>query len=163
MADTTGSIFHALVESMVEGGSLTRANVNELRRAGYTYMMIIKEAMNRGILDEDQYEEIADAAEEELRGAPGQITDAADILRLIRTNVLRSAADGIAILVSNNTLTEDIVNELRGDGLSYEEILEELAVIQKSERRRRSAPRGGRRTRKRRARKNITRKKIERA
>lgn len=133
MADSRRDIFRRVVQGMVAGGSLDREEVDQLRRSGYTYRMILKEAVNRRILDQDQYDDIADAADSE----PGQITEAAEILRLIRTNVLRSAAEGIAILVKNNTLTADIVNELREDGSSNEQILEDLAAIQATARRRR--------------------------
>jgi hypothetical protein len=135
MADHRRDIFHAVVEGMVAGGSLDREEVGQLRRSGYTYRMILKEAVNRRILDQDQYDDIADAADSE----PGQITEAAEILRLIRTNVLRSAAEGIAILVRNNTLTADIVDELHDDGSSNEQILEDLAAIQATARRRRGS------------------------
>jgi hypothetical protein len=108
--------------------------------------MILKDAVNRRILDQDQYDDIADAADSE----PGQITEAADILRLIRTNRIRSYAQGIDILVRNNTLTEDIVNELREDGSSNEQIIEDLAAIQAGARRRRGGGRTRRNSRRRR-------------
>lgn len=138
MADHRRDIFHAVVEGMVAGGSLDREEVAQLRRSGYTYRMILKEAVNRRNLDQDQYDDIADAALH-------QITDAAEILHLIRTNVIRSYAQGIDILVGNNTLTADIVNELRGEGTSNEEILEDLAAIQAAARRRNSGGRTRRR------------------
>ena len=144
MSDSRGSIFHRAVEAMIAGGSLDREEVDQLREAGDTYETILKKAENRGILHKDDYDEIADAAEDELlHRAPDQITEAADILRLIRQDVIDSE-DGVEILVGNNTLSQDIVNELLGDGSSYEQILEELAEIQL---RRRRASRGGGRTR----------------
>jgi hypothetical protein len=141
MADRGRDIFRGAVESMVEGGSLRRAFVNQLLEAGHTYKMILKEAVNLGILDQDQYDDIAGTT---MRN----ITDAAEILYLIRTNRIRSYAQGIDILVRNNTLTEDIVNELREDGSSNEQILEDLAAMQEVARaralRRRFAAGGGR-------------------
>ena len=150
MSDSRGSIFHAVVEGMIEGRSLDREEVVQLLRSGYTYRMILKEAVNRRILDQDQYDDIADAAEDELRHrAPDQITEAADILRLIRQDVIDSD-DGVEILVRNNIISQDIVNELLEERSSYEQILEDLAAIQL---RRRGASRGGARTRRRNSRK----------
>ena len=143
MADRGRDIFRAAVESMVEGGSLRRAFVNQLLDDGHTYKMILKEAVNLGILDQDQYDDIAGTT---MRN----ITDAAEILYLIRTNRIRSYAQGIDILVRNNTLTEDIVNELREDGSSNEQILEDLAAIQEAAARRRGGGRTRRNSRKRR-------------
>ena len=150
MSDSRGSIFHRAVEAMIAGGSLDREEVGQLREAGDTYETILKRAENRGILHKADYDEIADAAEDELRRrAPGQITEAADILRLIRMDVIDSD-DGVEILVRNNTLSQDIVNELLEEGSSYEQILEDLAAIQL---RRPRASRGGGRTRRRNSRK----------
>jgi hypothetical protein len=147
MSDSRGSIFHRAVEGMVAGGSLTRENVEQLRRAGATYQMILKEAENLGIISETDYDEIADAAEDELRRrAPGQITEAADILYLIRMGVIDSD-EGVEILVRNNTLRQDIVDDLLEDGSSYEQILEDLAATQAARRR---EQRGGGRTRRKR-------------
>ena len=143
MADHRRDIFRAVVESMVEGGSLRRAFVNQLLDDGHTYKMILKEAVNLGILDQDQYDDIAGTT---MRN----ITDAAEILYLIRTNRIRSYAQGIDILVRNNTLTEDIVNELREDGSSNEQILEDLAAIQAAAGRRSGGGRTRRNSRKRR-------------
>ena len=143
MADRGRDIFRGAVESMVEGGSLRRAFVNQLLDDGHTYKMILKEAVNLGILDQDQYDDIAGTT---MRN----ITDAAEILYLIRTNRIRSYAQGIDILVRNNTLTEDIVNELREDGSSNEQILEDLAAIQEAAARRRGGGRTRRNSRKRR-------------
>jgi hypothetical protein len=143
MADDRGSIFHVVVESMVgepnlsRGCRLTREFVNQLREAGFTYQMILEGAKNLGIIQKDQYHDIADSA-------PGPVTDAAYILRLIRTNVLRDYAEGIEILVKNKTLTEDIVKELRGDGSSDKKIIEELAAMQAAAGRRRKQGGGGR-------------------
>jgi hypothetical protein len=132
---------------MVAGGSLTRENVEQLRRAGATYQMILKEAENLGIISETDYDEIADAAEDELRRrAPGQITEAADILYLIRMGLIDSH-EGVEILVRNNTLRQDIVDDLLEDGSSYEQILEDLAATQAARRR---EQRGGGRTRRKR-------------
>ena len=147
MSDSRGSIFHRAVEGMVAGGSLTRENVEQLRRAGATYQMILKEAENLGIISETDYDEIADAAEDELRRrAPGQITEAADILYLIRMGLIDSH-EGVEILVRNNTLRQDIVDDLLEDGSSYEQILEDLAATQAARRR---EQRGGGRTRRKR-------------
>lgn len=152
MSDSRGSIFHRAVEGMVAGGSLTRENVEQLRRAGATYQMILKEAVNLGIISETDYDEIADAAEDELRRrAPGQITEAADILYLIRMGVIDSD-EGVEILVRNNTLRQDIVDDLLEDGSSYEQILEDLAATQAA---RRHQHRGGGRTRRKRGSRKI--------
>ena len=133
MSDSRGSIFHAVVEGMIEGRSLDREEVVQLLRSGYTYRMILKEAVNRRILDQDQYDDIADAALH-------QITDAAEILHLIRTNVIPSYAQGVEILVRNNTLSQDIVNALLEEGASSRYILEDLALVQRV---RRNVSRGG--------------------
>jgi hypothetical protein len=115
--------------------------------------MILKEAENLGILSQADYDEIADAAEDELRRrAPGQITEAADILHLIRMGVIDSD-EGVEILVRNNTLRQDVVDDLLEDGSSYEQILEDLAAIQAAARRREH--RGGGRTRRKRGSRKI--------
>ena len=140
MSDSRGSIFHRAVEAMIAGGSLGREEVDRLREAGDTYETILKKAENRGILHKDDYDEIVDAAEDELRRrARGQITEATDILRLIRQGVIDSD-DGVEILLRNNILSQDIVNDLLEEGSTYEQILEDLALV---ERVRRNVSRGG--------------------